>query len=164
MRSARSGGLIGMANTNANPRRMATMRVRRRVRKARQADVPATINLQTACANAYAAPIHRPRTTKVYSVSLPVLAVSSQWSNVSRMGQSRQISSDAVATNCEARECIGKSISPSLRIQAFQHTGGRATIQTPDKWATRKRPNRKTKRHPTGGRSFKAASFRTFAS
>lgn len=119
MRSAASGGLIGMENTNDKPRRAEKARVRTRERESRLADVPATISLQTARANAYTAPMQRPATTKVYSVSLPVLAVWSQWSNVSRMGQSRQISRDAVATNCEGLERTDRSISLQSRIRAL---------------------------------------------
>lgn len=104
MRSATGGGLIGMENTNDNASRTEATRVRAREREARPGDLRAMPNLQTTRAKAYSAPIHKPRTTKVYSVSLPVFAVWSQWSNVSRMGQSRQINRDAVATNCEARK------------------------------------------------------------
>lgn len=60
--------------------------------------------LKTMRAMASTAPAHIARTTKVYSVSLPFWAVWSQRSNISTMGQTRQISKITKAATVKTRE------------------------------------------------------------
>lgn len=64
-------------------------------------------------ANKYATPTHNARTTKTYSVSLPVRRVSSQRSNISTRGQTKQVSKTSATVGSEARDRIERIIAPS---------------------------------------------------
>src|SRR5579864_1883404 len=55
-------------------------------------------------ANEYATPTHNARITKVYSVSFPLWIGGSQVSNVSRIGQMRQVSSAIVPMVRDAQD------------------------------------------------------------
>lgn len=70
--------------------------------------------LTTNRAKVYVTPMHKPRTTKVYSVSFPVWTVLSQWSNISIRGQTRTVSKTSTTVICDARDRIAVHHSTSV--------------------------------------------------
>ena len=77
------------------------------------ADNPAQ-NVTIICANANTAPTHKAMTTKVYSVSFPVLRVWSQRSNISNTGQTKQVSKTSVTMMRDALERTGQIMSERI--------------------------------------------------
>ncbi|MHB8410882.1 MAG: hypothetical protein ACYDDI_02930 [Candidatus Acidiferrales bacterium] len=74
-------------------------------------------NVTITCANAYTAPTHSAITTKVYSVSFPVLRVWSQRSNISTTGHTKHVSKTRATITRDVLECTNQIMSePILKI------------------------------------------------
>ena len=74
-------------------------------------------NVTITCPNAYTAPTHSAITTKVYSVSFPVLRVWSQRSNISTTGHTKHVSKTRATMTRDVLERTNEIMSePILKI------------------------------------------------
>ena len=65
-------------------------------------------------ATEYISPTHKASATNMYSVSVPVFRVWSQWSNISKIGQMMEIAKARAAIACEIRARMSRIVAPHL--------------------------------------------------
>jgi hypothetical protein len=111
MRSGVSGGLSG----GWSMRRVAPVGSGEQEASLRRIGRQLDWNAPAVCINAIAVPAHSATITSADSVSLPVFAVWSQWSNISRMGQANAARSTTVASKRTPARCITGILNPAAR-------------------------------------------------